>query len=315
MPELNLNNIKNLLIRDLDIDNRTKMILEQANYQTVGELIAHTEEEIAPLFENSWLNNLERVKLLRNLKIILHYKLKVTFACEFDDLGLTPEKALYSVENFPLSKSIIIILRKLGIYTLGDLLRTDYEILAKAWNMGEKKLQDLKDYIHSLGYTLKGEKLNLEEIKNSIKAQGGKLLEEIIDESKIYLTLYRNGIYTLEDLLNYGSEVYNIKGFGPTRQKLLKQKLKELNIVLADKKVDYNIPASSTLTMSPEWVIEQAKKENAFIRKCLERKKKLLLEYESLIEEKEALITREAELDELIKAKLEQMKEVISYER
>lgn len=315
MLELKLNNIKNLLIRDLDIDNRTKIILEQSNYQTVGELIAQTEEEIALLFENSCLNDYEKVKLLRDLKVILHYKLKVTFASEFDDLGLTSEEAIYSVENFKISKSIIIILRKLGIYTLGDLLRVDYEILAKAWNMGERKLQDLKDYIHSLGYTLKGEKLSLEEIKKSIKAQGGNLLEEVIDESKIYLTLYRNGIYTLEDLINCGSEVYNIKGFGPNRQQLLKQKLKKLNIVLADKQVDCNLPDSSAITMSPDSIIEQAKKENILIRKSLKKKAALLLEYESLIEEKKALIAREAELDNLIKSKLEQMKEEISYGR
>lgn len=315
MSELNLNNIKNLLIRDLDIDNRTKIILGQANYQTVGELIAHTEEEIAQLFENSYMSSSEGIKLLKNLKVTLHYDLKVTFVGEFDDLGLTNEKAIYSVENFKISKSIIIILRRLGIYTLGDLLRTDYEILVKAWNMSERKLQDLKDYIHSLGYTLKGEKQNLEEIKNSIKAQGGKLLEEIIDESKICLTLYRNGIYTLEDLLEYGSEVYDIKGFGPIRQELLKQKLKELNIVLLDKEINYNFSSSSAITMSPELVIEQAKKENVLIRKCLERKKQLLLEYESLIVEKEVLIAREAELDKLIKTKLEQMKDEISYER
>lgn len=67
--------------------------------------------------------------------------------------------------------------------------------------------------------------------------------------------------------------------------------------------------------MSPELIIEQAKKENAFIRKRLEKKQVLLIEYESLVKEKEDLIAREAELDELIKAKLESKKEEISYGR
>lgn len=61
--------------------------------------------------------------------------------------------------------------------------------------------------------------------------------------------------------------------------------------------------------------MNKPKKENAFIRKRLEKKQVLLIEYESLVKEKEDLIVREAESNELIKAKLKSMKEEISYGR
>lgn len=122
-----------------------------------------------------------------------------------------------------------------GINTLQDLLNIDYQEIKHIKSIGEKHLIELRNYINSLGYQLLNEKLTTSEKREKLKNEGCVLLEDYNLSSQVYLTLYRNDIYTLDDLVEYGIKVYDLKGFGPNRQQELREKLQELNIQLENK--------------------------------------------------------------------------------
>lgn len=186
-----------------------------------------------------------------------------------------------------------VLHRAFCVETLEDVLKIEYETFRKARNMGEKYLEILKRYVHSQGYTLKGEKDTVEEIRAEKKRQGIKLLEEILEKPSLYLILYKNGIYTLEDLKAYGPKVYELTGYGPLRQKELKEILATIGIYLEqpEPKKEYN---------KIEILIEKQKTENESIKDRLTHKKALLEEYQELLAERERLLKEEQELDLLL---------------
>ena len=122
--------------------------------------------------------------------------------------------------------------RSLRITTLEELLELDYETIRKARNLGNQGIELLKQYIHNLGYTIKGEYETLEEIIKAKKAEGIILLEETISEPRLYQPLYRNGIYTLEELIINRHKISEINGYGPTRRQLLQETLASIGISL-----------------------------------------------------------------------------------
>ena len=194
-----------------------------------------------------------------------------------------------------------VLYRAFRVITLEDLLKIDYEILRKARNMGEKSLEILKRYAHSQGYTLKGEKTTIEEIIAEKKRQGIRLLEEILEKPSLYLILYRNGIYTLEDLKAYGPKVYELTGYGPLRQKELKEILASIGIILDQ-------PEEPKHPNKIEILIERQKTENESIKERLTHKKALLQEYQELINERDNLLKEEQELDEQLATTLRVLK-------
>lgn len=139
------------------------------------------------------------------------------------------------IEDLDLSVRIKRRFQWNGINTLQDLLNTDYQKIKSFAYLGDKYLKKLKDYIHSLGYQLLNEEPLASEKREELKNKEFILLEDFGFSSQIYLTLYRNDIFTLEDLVEYGIKVYDLKGFGPNRRKELREKLQELNIQLENK--------------------------------------------------------------------------------
>lgn len=196
------------------------------------------------------------------------------------------------VEELPIQVKNVLY-RSFRVITLEDLLKIEYETLKKARNMGEKYLEILKRYVHSLGYSLKGEKDTIEEIRLEKKKQGLRLLEEILKKPSLYLILYRNGIYTLEDLKEYGPKVYELTGYGPLRQQELKEILATIGIYLEQQK-----PKQKPNNI--EILIERQKAENELIKERLLHKKGLLEEYQELLVERERLLKEEQELDQLL---------------
>lgn len=194
-----------------------------------------------------------------------------------------------------------VLYRTFRVITLEDLLKIDYTTLRKARNMGEKYLEILKRYVHSQGYTLNGEKDTIEEISAEKKRQGLRLLEDILEKPSLYLILYRNGIYTLEDLKAYGSKVYELTGYGPLRQKELKEILASIGIVLDQ-------PEEPKQPNKIEILIERQKTENESIKERLTHKKALLETYQELINERDRLLKEEQELDEQLASTLRVLK-------
>lgn len=317
---------KDMLIEHLDLGDKTKEILIKGGYKTVSDLAAAKKEDVEILFNipRTSLRDYDGPYAFRHLKGLLHRDFNVTFLGEYDDMGLTSEIANTPVSRLELPVAVKNVLtRQLSVYTLGDLLTTDYERIIKARNFGETYLGILKDYVHSLGYTLKDEQPTLKETLTALREKGVQLLEEVIPNYRIYTPLYKNGIYTIEDLLNFGPEVHKLVGFGTIRQQELAEKMKELNLsfyvspVASNQKPEgtVEIPRPAVAIRPTEAIIAQAKIENDAIRTRIEQKEGLVAEYDRLMEERKQLIQREKELDQLIESKVNGMKEGISHGR
>lgn len=312
---------KDMLIKYLSIDDEAKEILNVAGYNTLGDLAATKKEDVEKIF-NIPMNSAydyNGIRSFKHLKALLHYNYEITFLGEYDDIGLTPEVANTPVSELELPVAVKNILTKqLYAYTLGDLLTLDYKSIVQARNFGETYLGILKKCIHDLGYTLKDEKPTLKETVKALKEQGVTLLEETISDPRIYTPLYKNGIYTLTDLLNFGPDVCKLSGFGPLKQKELIEKMNELNLTFDSPLIEQKpqetavIPKPVTETEPTEAIISQAEAENNTIRTRIEKKQALLEKYNCLMEEREQLIQQEKELDKLIEAKVNEMKEGFS---
>ena len=228
---------------------------------------------------------------------------------------LPEDIAKISVTELRLSEYLMKRLLWSNILDLGTLLNTDYETFKKMHNVGEKYLRELIDYVHSIGYTIIGEENFLPIVLEEKRSRGVKLLEDYGFSSRVYLTLYRNGIYTLEELLEYGPAVYKLTSFGPLRQKELADKMHELGVSFVEKPLielsvqDAKLLPDGVSNLPSEETISKLATENNSIRIIIERKEKLLKEYERLLEERRILLARERELDLEIQEKLNSLKE------
>ena len=318
---------KDTLLEDLDIGEKTKEILKKAGYLTIGDLASAKLEDVEKHFEKvkeGGIWGYDGIQAFRYVRALMHRDYKLTFDGEFDHLGLTPEMATTPITKLELPTAVKNVLtRQLMAYTFGDILTTDYARFLKARNFGEHYLKVLKDYVHGLGYTLKDEEPTLNETLQSLRERGVKLLEETFDNPKIYMPMYRNGIYSVEDLLDFGPEVHKLVGFGPLRQQELAEKMRELNLTFnvtplnAQQKPagTIDIPRPVVAIRPTDAIVEQAKKENEAIRIRIEQKEGLVAEYDRLMVERQQLIAREQELDQLIQTKVSSMKEGISHGR
>lgn len=305
---------KDILLEDLNLKDTTKRILKQAGYKTIEDLTASKVEDVGKLFidmSHRDICDYNEIYEFRYLKAVLHCDFKVTFVGEYDSLSLTSEIANIPIMSLELPSKLKQALTKNLIWTFGDLLTTDYKILLKTNNLGEIYLRVLKNYVHSLGYILKNEEPTLKETLETLKEKGIKLLEETIDNQRICMVLYRNGIYSIEDLLNFGPDVFNLVGFGPVKKQQLLQKMQELNL-------SFKTPSLECLQQNAiftDGTFEQARIGNNEIRIRIDQKEKLIAEYDRLMAEKQQLLAREQELNRLIEAKLSVMNEVISHGR
>ncbi len=197
------------------------------------------------------------------------------------------------ITELAISEYIKKRLIRADINTLGELLAIDFNQLKKIRNLGRINIIELKNYIHSLGYTFINEDNYLSEIIEQKKKQGLKLLEDYGFSSRVYLTLYANDIYTLEDLIKFGPSVNQLKNFGPLRQQELLDRMQELGVYF---KNDLNSEDLTSL-ISNDDEINKLQQENTEIRLRIENKERLIKAYENLLHQKEELLTYEKQLD------------------
>ena len=170
---------------------------------------------------------------------------------------------LIKIADLNLSKELKYVLcQRLALITLQDLLDIDYSVLLKTRKMGKKRMEELEKCVESFGVTLKGYPNSLQCMKEKKKSQGVKLLEEWGFSLRLCSPLYKNNIFTLEDLLACGKNVYSLKGIGVKNNLAIWKKMQELNIPFP----------------KPFTAIEQLDKENDETRK-LKAKKTLLTKY------------------------------------
>ena len=254
---------------------------------------------------------------------------------------LTEDLTIISIDSLDLPTRIKNALKNNGITNLEELLDIDYSDIKSIKNFGPGLLLELKIYIHSLGYYLKGEEETIEDKRAEYESQGKVLVQDEINiREKVVNALNRNGIFTLQELIKCGEKVYHLNRMGKVKADELREALAEKGIYLEEKveepvstriteeKVEEPVstkiteekveePASTEITeekvedilvpsiLPSDDIIEQLKQENQLIRKRIEQKEKLLSEYEGLIEEKKNLIKQEQELDKEIAKRLE----------
>ena len=194
--------------------------------------------------------------------------------------GISDEIAMIPITELDISSRLKnALIKKGGITYLGDLLTTDYENIVSIQNLGEKSIIELKDYIHSLGFSFPNEELTKKEIKESFKAKGIPMVGEALNlNSRTSGILYKHGIYTLEDLINFGQKVYELIGMGDIKCNDLATALQTKNIQLKPTTI---LSDNKKAAISPnKTIVEQVKKENKSIETRIDIKEKLLGDYE-----------------------------------
>ena len=198
-----------------------------------------------------------------------------------------------------LSNKVIKCLHKWGIYTLRELLDTEYNDIKKTKRLGEVGVEEIRNALKPFGFTLKNADQAWEVQREKRIEEGYQLLETYGWPKEIYSLLYQNGIFTLEDVENNLGKIETIKNYGPKRQYLLRQYLEktkvlpEKNIKTADKKEE-ELGTEEMLIRENQRLFA----ENNEQRAKLEKKEKLIAEYYRLLEEQEDLQERERKADE-----------------
>ena len=240
------------------------------------------------------------------------------------------EYSLFSIDELEVSKRVKNALKNNGINNLGELLDTDYSVLEGISYFGPNCLSELKRYIHALGLQLKNEVISVEDKYDELNAKGIRLIQDdLLLSGDVVNLLNRNGIFTLQDLIDNGDKVYHLTRMGKVRSDELRNALAKRGIDLenpTDEKIEEPVsteiteesvlagPADEKLedTFVPSFlpsedVIEKIKQENSSIKERLEQKEKLISEYDKLIEEKNELLKKEQELDQKLSKSLEML--------
>ena len=164
-----------------------------------------------------------------------------SFFADTKTIGHETDVLIFAQSSVPLISGIIIskriksILYRSGyIYVLGDLLSTPYHKIEQLRGMGAKNLEELNEYLESLGYSIKVTGPNIDAIKKELSESGKILIEEVIPSRKVMFALNRTGIYTLDQLLE--KDLETIPGIGKVYQKEIAEYLKDY--LSQDKKQD-----------------------------------------------------------------------------
>ena len=310
-------NVESFLIENLltvYIDKETKNILLSMGYNNINDIIKDTKKEFAnKIYKELKNKNIDPYTELKQLSRLLHCEYNVCFNEEYEDLGLSKEETLTKIEDLNLNYAIVKALNYSGAYTLGDLLSIEPQEFSRMRNFGDRKLKYLTDKMHMLGYSLKNEKTRRTEVKKSelirvleyLKNYGvEKLDEKFLNNPFNMYVLNVNGIYNVRDLINYESDVNNIFGISNAKQNEILTMMKELGLKCDSNcsKVDLsNIKGTNEMLVEPNDAhINQIKEDNDVLKKRILQKKQLLEEYNELMKEKEKLLARESELDEMI---------------
>lgn len=143
------------------------------------------------------------------------------------------------IENTTLSNRVKSILIYQGnIHTVSQLVKSDCERLKRLRGMGVGALQEVKDYVHSLGYQLVNEKGPFSTKEEDLVKQCRRPLSFYDFSMGLCKILYQHGIFTLEDLIQYGSSIYQMDGLSKLRANELEQNLNSLGITLTYQKND-----------------------------------------------------------------------------
>ena len=270
--------------------------LQSWNINTLGKLLQTNTDKLYGAFGYRYIREIRPAVM----------KMGVLFDDDrlaFEDSGISDDIALIPIDNLGISNKVKNALkRQVNIVFLGDLLIYDYENLLRIRTLGEDGIIELKKYIHSLGYKFKNEKPFFIEIRNEYKEKGIPMIQDELSlDLKTCGTLYRHGIYTVQDLLNCGEKVFELVGIGYIGARNLKEAMETKNITFGQQTI---INSKETAILPTKTMIDRLKQENLAIQKRIDYKEELVTEYNKLITERQDLIAREQKLDEEIALKI-----------
>lgn len=200
---------------------------------------------------------------------------------EFKNRGIKKEIALVSVRSMNITQPLKNTLIKNGIQCLGDILTTDYIKLSNCRGMGEK-IVELKKYIHSIGFVIQNEQLTKKEEQALREREGIKTAVEELGLSKnVAAVLNINGIVTIDDLLAHVPDIFYAKRIGMKMRNELKEAMRNYGLEFTDP--------------------YENESDNVEIQK-------LLLELETLNNERQSLLSKYKELGKVINIKRKNLK-------
>lgn len=222
------------------------------------------------------------------------------------------EFSLFSIDELEVSNRVKNALKNNGINNLGELLETDYSVLEGISYFGPDCLSELKRYIHALGLQLKNEEITVEDKYAELNEKGIRLIQDdLLLSGKVVNLLNRNGIFTLQELIDFGENVYHLTRMG-------KVKADELRNALAKRGIDLEKPTDEKIEESVSTEITEEKLEDTFVPSILpsdevvEQIKQMDPSIKEKEEQKEKL---SSEIDRLIKRINELGKEMNEYNK
>ena len=210
-----------------------------------------------------------------------------------------------------ISKQTCGYLKNYRIYTLEELLNTKVDI-SRIPGIGLKTLVGINSLVNGLGYSFNSNLQSKEELlsiddNESLATSLGKMGNPL--SVKAFNGLMRMGIDTLPKLLSLSTEeLLKDRRMGETSKQEIINFLKELGYTFKPEQVTSIESNKAPVTQFPEQQLEQYNKDIAEIEERIEKKEKLLAEYLTMINQKNALLKQEQELDEQIKVALETLK-------
>ena len=281
MNELYIEKLKNFK----ELDYRIQYILERNNIITFEHLINTDINTIKKLFTSRFEQ--------RDIINFVH-KHNCIIKNEYEEINISKEVGLTPISSLDIPKRIKRALLSHRLMVLGDILLLEPKEILNIKGIGEDLLIELRVSLNKLGFNIKNDKPTVNEMREKYKQENKTLLEEIFS-SRIYIILYKNNIYTIEDLLKKGNEVFNLPFFGELRKRELLNTMNQHNL-------KFETPINTNQNLIEE-KIKVLSKNNEEIKKRIIEKEELLKEYDRLIKEQQLLLEKEQELDKLLEEK------------
>lgn len=220
---------------------------------------------------------------------------------EYSRLGIKEYAATYPITELGFDERFTRALWNWGYKTLGRLLITDYNFLK--FRFSEERLLEIKEKVHALGFKLKNEKKAISEVEKEYGALGiPTIKQELGIDNKLVYILYNSDVYTLDDIIKLGPEVYSLYGMGEVRIKQLETALKVKGIVIPS---DANeLPGYIN---EKEYEIAKLSKYNEEVNERIDRTKKLISKYTLLLEEKKELLKKDKQISKDIEEKIKDL--------
>lgn len=205
------------------------------------------------------------------LDVIKGNKLNYGVYVALAKMGLISNKELSIIEEnkaefldiaeLDISYQLKLHLVRARIDKLKDLLELTSDDILRIRGIGPKSFVEIRSCVRKLGYDIKGDYQTAEEFRTTVEAQGDKVLEDVLNLKPFTRgLLHGQNIYTLNQLLAYGTRVYEIPKMVKGTREDFDRALKESGIVLPINK-------------------------NSVMKKLLETEKELLEKQKSLMEE------------------------------